>query len=169
MVVPLPVGVPDSGRRLREIAAETARRKAESRPSVGTVFHGPMPRRAILTLMNHQRVNLVSADVPGPPQPLYLAGARLLEVFPVLSLMAKTSLGVGALSYAGQFNVMAVADQDVCPDLDVFAATARDELRALAASTRATVDRQATKTHLAPARVRGRAPDSAWPEAGGRR
>jgi hypothetical protein len=59
--------------------------------------------------------------------------------------MAKTSLGVGALSYAGQFNVMAVADQDVCPDLDVFAATARDELRALAASTRATVDRQAAK------------------------
>jgi hypothetical protein len=83
--------------------------------------------------------------------------------------MAKTSLGVGALSYAGQFNVMAVADQDVCPDLDVFAATARDELRALAASTRATVDRQATKTHLAPAQVRGRAPASSWPEAGGRR
>ena len=106
----LPVGVPDPGRRLRQIAAETARRKAESRLSVGTVLHGPMPRRVVLAVVSRQRVNLVSADVPGPRQPLYLAGARLLEVFPVLSLMARTSLGVGALSYAGQFNVMAVAD-----------------------------------------------------------
>jgi hypothetical protein len=38
---------------------------------------------------------------------------------------------------------MAVADHDACPDLDVFADAARDELRALAASTRASPDRQA--------------------------
>ena len=140
MVVPLPVGVPDPGRRLQQIAAETARRKAESRPSVGAVLHGPMPRRVVLAVVSRQRVNLVSADVPGPRQPLYLAGARLLEVFPVLSLMARTSLGVGALSYAGQFNIMAIADQDACPDLDVFAASAQDELRALAAATRVIPD-----------------------------
>ena len=143
MTIPLPVGVPDPGRRLEQIAAETVRRKAVSRPSLGTVFHGPMPRGAFLTVMKHQHVNLVSADVPGPAQPLYLAGARLLEVFPVLPLMGKATLGVGALSYAGQFNVMAVADPDACPDLDVFADAARDELRALAASTQATPDRQA--------------------------
>jgi diacylglycerol O-acyltransferase / wax synthase len=141
MTVPLPVGVPDPGRRLQQIAAETARRKAESCPSVGTVFHGPMPRRAFLAVMSHQHVNLVSADVPGPAQPLYLAGPRLLEVFPVLPLLGKTTLGVGALSYAGQFNIMAVADQDTCPDLEAFAAAARDELAALAATTRATPDR----------------------------
>jgi len=141
MTVPLPVGVPDPGRRLEQIATDTASRKAENRPSVGTVFHGPMPRRAFLAVVNHQHVSLASADVPGPAQPLYLAGARLLEVFPVLPLMGKTTLGVGALSYAGQFNIMAVADHDACPDLDVFAATARDQLRALTASTRAAPDR----------------------------
>jgi len=142
MTVPLPVGVADPVRRLEQIAAETACRKAESRPSVGTVLHGPMPRRAFLAVMKHQRVNLVSADVPGPARPLYLAGAQLIEVFPVLPLMGKTTLGVGALSYAGQFNIMAVADHDTCPDLDVFAAAARDELRALAAPARATPDRR---------------------------
>ena len=83
-----------------------------------------------------------SADVPGPPQPLYLAGARLLEAFPVLPLMGKTTLGVSALSYAGQFNIMAVADQDTCPDLDVFTAAAHDELRDLTAASRATPDRR---------------------------
>jgi diacylglycerol O-acyltransferase / wax synthase len=58
----------------------------------------------------------------------------------VLPLMPKTTLGVGALSYAGQFTIMAVADQDACPDLGLFAAAARGELRALAAATRATPD-----------------------------
>ena len=41
----------------------------------------------------------------------------------------------GALSYAGQFNVMAVADADAYPDIDVFATSARDDLRALVEAT----------------------------------
>lgn len=91
--------------------------------------------------MERPRVNLASADVPGPQQPLYLAGARLLEVFPVLPLMAKTTLGVGALSYAGQFNTMAVADHDTYPDLDAFATAARHELQALATAMQYTSGR----------------------------
>jgi hypothetical protein len=81
-------------------------------------------------------VNVTTADVPGPQAPLYLAGARLLEVFPVLPLISTVSLGIGALSYAGQFNIMAVADQAACPDLDVFAASASGELRVLAGPAR---------------------------------
>jgi hypothetical protein len=44
------------------------------------------------------------------------------------------ALGVGALSYAGQFNVTVVADGDACPDIEVFAAGVRDALHTLAAS-----------------------------------
>ncbi len=134
MVVPLPIGVPDPGRRLHQIAAETTTRKAKSRPSLGVMFRSRIARKALLKTLDRQQVNVTTADIPGPHQPLYLAGAQLLEVFPVLPLIANVSLGVGALSYAGQFNMMAVADQDTCPDLDVFAAAARDELRALTAS-----------------------------------
>jgi diacylglycerol O-acyltransferase len=141
MTVPLPVAVPDPGRRLRQIATQTARRKAESRFSLGSVFRGRMPRRAVLKIMERPRVNLASANVPGPQTPLYLAGARLLEVFPVLPLMAKTTLGVGALSYTGQFNIMAVADHDTYPDPAVFTAAAQDELQALAAAMQATSGR----------------------------
>jgi len=138
MTVPLPVGVPDPGQRLRQIATTTARQKAESRPSPGTVIRGRIPRRAAVKIMQWPRVNLASADVPGPQQPLYLAGARLLEVFPVLPLMPKTTLGISALSYAGQFNITAVADHDACPDLDAFTIAAQDDLHALAAATQAT-------------------------------
>jgi hypothetical protein len=34
------------------------------------------------------------------------------------------SLGIGALSCADQFNILATADQQACPDLDVFAGSA---------------------------------------------
>lgn len=79
-------------------------------------------------------MNVTTADLPGPEIPLYLAGARLLELFPLLPLIGKVSLGVGAISYAGQFNIAAVADRDACPDIDVFVAGVRNELRALSAS-----------------------------------
>jgi WS/DGAT/MGAT family acyltransferase len=134
MVVPLPVGVSDPGRRLRQIAAETARRKAGDHPSLGSMFHGRVARWLLLKALARQPVNVTTADLPGPREPRYLAGARLLEVFPVLPLIANVSLGIGALSYAGQFNVMVVADRDAYPDLGVFMAAARHELGALAPS-----------------------------------
>lgn len=56
-------------------------------------------------------------------------------MFPLVQLIGTVSLAVGAMSYAGQCNIMAVADNDAYPDLYVFAASARDELRALAAVT----------------------------------
>jgi diacylglycerol O-acyltransferase / wax synthase len=134
MVVPLPVGEPDDLRRLELIAAETAQRKRKARPPGGTLFRNIPIQRAALRLAHRQRLmNTYAANVPGPPVPLYFAGAPLLEVFPVVPLLGNLSVGVGALSYAGQFNVTAVADRDLCPDLDVFAQGMRRSLDALAA------------------------------------
>jgi diacylglycerol O-acyltransferase / wax synthase len=134
MVIPVPLGIADPGQRLKQIAVETAKRKAISRPSLGTMFHSRLIRRAMLRLIIRQRVNVVSADLPGPQTPLYFAGARLIEVFPLLNLVGNESLGVGALSYAGQFNIMAVGDADAHPDIGIFAASARDDLRVLVQS-----------------------------------
>jgi diacylglycerol O-acyltransferase len=99
------------------------------------VLRSRLARRALLKVLNRHPVNVTTADVPGPQEPVYLAGARLLEVFPVLPLISNVSLGVGALSYAEQFNITVVADQDAYPDLDVFTTSAQNELRALARST----------------------------------
>jgi hypothetical protein len=35
-------------------------------------------RRAALKLLDHRPVNVTTADLIGPPMPVYLAGARLL-------------------------------------------------------------------------------------------
>jgi hypothetical protein len=79
-------------------------------------------------------MNTYAANVPGPPVRLYFAGAPLLEVFPVVPIIGNISIGVGALSYAGQFNLTAVADRERCPDLEVFIDGARRCLNSLAAS-----------------------------------
>jgi diacylglycerol O-acyltransferase len=135
MIIPVPVGIADPGQRLEQIAKETAKRKAISRPSLGTMFSSRLVRGAMLKLIVRQRVNVVSADLQGPQTPLYFAGAPLIEVFPLLNLVGNESLGVGALSYAGQFNIMAVGDADAYTDIDIFAASARDDLRVLVEST----------------------------------
>jgi diacylglycerol O-acyltransferase / wax synthase len=100
-------------------------------PNLGTMFRSRLARRALLAFLDRHPVSATTADVPGPPLPVYLAGARLLEVFPVLPLIAKVTLGVGALSYAGQFNITVVADRDAVPDLEIFAEPAQNELQAL--------------------------------------
>jgi hypothetical protein len=41
---------------------------------------------------------------------------------------------VGALSYAGQFNITVVADRELCPDLVVFVDGVRRSVDALAVS-----------------------------------
>jgi WS/DGAT/MGAT family acyltransferase len=132
MLVPLPIGEPDDIRRLQTIAADTAERKKKSRPPAGSMFRTVLLQRAFLRLMPRQRfMNAYVTNVPGPPIPLYVAGAPLLEIFPIVPLTANISIGVGALSYAQQFNLAVVADRDLCPDLEVFADAVRRSLGAL--------------------------------------
>lgn len=130
MAVPLPIGIADPGARLQAISRETAQRKIRIRPSLGRMPHG-IARRVLLPLVKRQRVNVASTDIPGPEMPLYLAGARLLEVFPMIQLLGTVTLAVGGMSYAGQFTVMAVADAQGYPDIGIFARGVHEELRAL--------------------------------------
>jgi hypothetical protein len=71
-----------------------------------------MPRQRLM--------NAYVANVPGPPAALYFAGSPVLELFPLVPITANVSIGVGALSYAGQFNITVVADRELCPDLEAF-------------------------------------------------
>jgi diacylglycerol O-acyltransferase / wax synthase len=137
MVVPLPIGDPDATPRLRCIAAETRERKKKARPQAGTIFRNGLIQRAFLRYAPHQRmVNVYVANVPGPPVPLYFAGARVREVFPVIPIIGNIALGIGALSYAGQLNVTVVADRERFPDLDVFVQGLQRSVDALAATIR---------------------------------
>lgn len=127
MTVPLPVGEPDDQLRLELIAAETSRRKQKAYTPGGALFRNGLIQRAFLWLMGRQRfVNTYVANVPGPSEQLFVAGAPILEIFPLVPLQGNLAIGAGALSYAGQFNLTMVADRDLVPDLDVFAEAVRE-------------------------------------------
>lgn len=132
MVVPLPVGEADARRRLDSIAADTAVRKQKARPTAGALFRFVGLQKAFVRLMPRQRfLNAYVANVPGPPADLYLATARVLSVIPLVPLNSNVSIGVGAMSYAGRFEIAVVADREICPDLDAFVDGLRTSLDAL--------------------------------------
>jgi hypothetical protein len=111
-----------------------------SHPSLGLAFRNRVLSAIVLRLIIRQRINLLSADIVGPTEPLSFAGARVRDAFPLINLLGNITLGVGALSYAGRFDVLAVADADLYPDLDIFAAGAADEIRILGARAHARQD-----------------------------
>jgi diacylglycerol O-acyltransferase / wax synthase len=136
MAVPIHLGEADPSRRFEQIASETTERKARTRTNLGALMvGGGIGRRLLLLAVMRQRVNVTSASIPGPRVPLFLAGARVLEVFPVLPLIANEPLGIGALSYAGALTIGIAADREVYPDLDVLTTAMRDELRGLGVPT----------------------------------
>jgi diacylglycerol O-acyltransferase / wax synthase len=80
--------------------------------------------------------NLVVTNVPGPQVPLYAAGSRMLEVFPVVPLASGQGLAVGMTSYDGRVYVGLNADRDGVGDVDVLADMIEQEVGALAESVR---------------------------------
>jgi hypothetical protein len=76
-----------------------------------------------------QRVHSIYvANLPGPRAPLHLLDAPVQDLSPVVPLRGNLTIGVGAMSYAGRFSILTVADRDTCPDLGVFAAGMTDAL-----------------------------------------
>jgi diacylglycerol O-acyltransferase len=58
-------------------------------------------------------------NVPGPQSPLYAAGARMLETYPVHPLLPGHTLAIGVTSYDGHVFYGITADRDRVPDADV--------------------------------------------------
>ena len=64
--------------------------------------------------------NLVVTNVPGPPMPVFLNGARLLESYPLVPLFENQTLGVALFSYDQSLFWGFNADWDAVPDLHDF-------------------------------------------------
>lgn len=62
-------------------------------------------------------INVVVSNVPGPRDPLYIAGARLEAIYSVGPVLENIGLNVTAWSYLDQVHVSAIACRDVLPDL----------------------------------------------------
>jgi diacylglycerol O-acyltransferase len=128
MFVNLPVDNRPAVERLHAISAQTADLK-ERRQAVGAEMLLGMTEYVAPTLMSlaarvvHRQpfFNLIVTNVPGPQQPLYLMGARMLDAFPIVPLTQNLSVVVGILSYDGTLHFGLWGDRDACADIEVLA------------------------------------------------
>lgn len=67
-------------------------------------------------------INMIVTNVRGPQFPLYMLGATLLELHPLVPLLDGTGLGIALMSYDGRIHVGLNADYDMVPDLGTFTA-----------------------------------------------
>jgi hypothetical protein len=88
----------------------------------------------------------VISNVPGPPFPLYLAGAELVAAYPMGPIMDGAGLNITVLSYRDHIDIGFLADADLVPDIWEVAAQVQpsfDELRALAGEKDPTIVKSA--------------------------
>jgi diacylglycerol O-acyltransferase / wax synthase len=141
LLVDLPVHEGDLLRRLELVHRATAEQKRglnAGTADITDVMHLPPPLARVgvrwLRRFGGTRVNLFVSNVPGPPAPLWLAGARLLEAVPVAPLVQHVGLCVAALSYAGELGVSVHADGSVT-ELELFADGMAADFAALRAAS----------------------------------
>jgi WS/DGAT/MGAT family acyltransferase len=82
--------------------------------------------------------NITITNVPGPQQPMYAFGSRMLAVWPIVPLAADHAVGLAVFSYDSRLFFCLNADRDSMPDLEVLAegiSAALDELRRLASKS----------------------------------
>jgi WS/DGAT/MGAT family acyltransferase len=131
MMVRLPVQLADPVEQLRTINAETRVAK-ELQHAIGadtlqdfaqfvppTLFNRAMRFYSDRNLADRHRPvhNLVVSNVPGPPIPLYAAGARVEGVWPLGPLMEGAGLNITVLSNMGSVDFGVIACRETVPDV----------------------------------------------------
>jgi hypothetical protein len=66
-------------------------------------------------------MNLAITNIPGPPVPLHLCGARIRRVYPYVEVIDHEGLTIAVVSYDDQLHFGLTSDRDVIPDLDAIA------------------------------------------------
>ncbi|MCA1196313.1 MULTISPECIES: wax ester/triacylglycerol synthase family O-acyltransferase [unclassified Saccharopolyspora] len=130
-LVDLPVGEPSPVLRLHHIS-HALRAHAESGRSVaaealvGVSGFAPPTLHAlgarVANGFSDRLFNVLVTNVPGPQVPLYAAGAKMTEMFPVVPLAKNQSLAIGVTSYDGGVYFGLNGDRDAMSDVDVLAA-----------------------------------------------
>ena len=140
VLVDLPVGEPDPIVRLNRISFAMAAHTDSGR-SMGADALAALSGFAPPTLhalgaraahgLTSRMYSLVITNVPGPQLPLYAAGARMLEIFPILPLGDGKAVSIGLTSYDGGVFFGLNGDRDAMADLGVLANLIEESLAEL--------------------------------------
>jgi WS/DGAT/MGAT family acyltransferase len=138
--VDLPIGEGNAVMRLHQVSFAMRGHK-ESGESVGaealvqlTGFAPPTIHALgarVASGFSKRLFNVVVTNVPGPQFPLYAAGARMLEMYPVVPLSKGQAVSIGLTSYDGGVYYGLNADRDAMPDIDVLSGCIEESLAEL--------------------------------------
>ena len=148
LIAPLPVGLLDPVQRHKAVIAGMGRLKTANQAGGFALMtrlteQVPPALQALAGTMapNGQSLfNLICTNVPGPQIPLYIAGRKIEELWPLVPLSAGLGLNVCLTSYNGVLYWGICADPRLVPDVDRVAALIResfDELKAAATAASA--------------------------------
>ncbi|MCC6226467.1 MAG: wax ester/triacylglycerol synthase family O-acyltransferase [Microthrixaceae bacterium] len=171
MFTSLATDIDDPAERLRQIATNTEGAKSEHNALGARMltdwgeFAAPRTfglASRLYSSMNladrHRPIhNLVISNVPGPPFPLYLAGAELVAAYPMGPIMEGAGLNATVLSYRYSIDFGFMVDRDLVPDVwDLAAAvgTAFERLQEAAAKQPPRPAAKKATTKKAPAKKR---------------
>jgi WS/DGAT/MGAT family acyltransferase len=143
--VDLPVGEPNAVVRLHQVSYAMKAHK-ESGQSIGadalialSGFAPPTIHSAAARLASgftRRMFNVVVTNVPGPQLPLYAAGARMIDCYPVVPLGREQAVSIGLISYDGGIYYGMNCDRDAMADIDVLAQCLEEALGELVETTR---------------------------------
>lgn len=139
----LPIGEASPVIRLHQVSyafkahSETGRALAADRIAgvagfAPTTFHALGSRVAV---DESAGVNLVVTNVPGPQFPMFMAGAEMVETYPIPPLQKGFALAIGVTSYDGGVYYGITADRDILPDIDVLGQCVKEALDELVDSS----------------------------------
>lgn len=121
IVMRLPIWEADAARRLDLVVRTTRAAKAGQRSAAIAGVVAGLSATPIAQYFNiHQRaVNVIATNVVGPAVPMFVFGARILEILPIIQLVGNVGLTLCAFSYTGEVFLVVTADAAGFPDLHV--------------------------------------------------
>jgi diacylglycerol O-acyltransferase / wax synthase len=131
MFADLPVGIADPAARLEAVRAQMDGLKQSKQAVAGDVltslsgFAPPMLLALGARLAARSPslgLQIGVTNVPGPQQPLYTLGRRLLESFPFVPVIGHVRISIAIFSYDGGLYVGVTGDYDSSNDIDILTA-----------------------------------------------
>jgi WS/DGAT/MGAT family acyltransferase len=119
----LPVGEDNPVRRLERVADCMSQLKSSRQAIVAygllaALGMAPQPLQELALELFSRKATAVATNVPGPQQPLYMAGCRLREMMFWVPQTGSIGVGVSIMSYNGRVHFGLIADARLIPDPD---------------------------------------------------
>ena len=159
MIAPLGTHIADPAERLGYVFGQTTNSKAMSEavgarnltemskvsPALFMALGAQLYSRLGLANRLNPMFNTVVTNVPGPPVPIYSAGARLESMMGLLCLTDGLGLGHVVQSYCAEATITFTACRDLLPDPEFYAQCLQNSYDALLAAAMAVPEKPAAK------------------------